>query len=388
MVAAALLALVPRTSRLVWRTALPNTYSAWVYDAPTLADGRLFCALSGPGKTSGLEALDARTGAALWRLIEFQDDFVRLAAGGGRLVVTLGDRAWEVDPRDGRRRWALPAPVAGVGPFLSGDFLVVETARERIEAFDLRTHRAGWRVERSVSAAGRFWNRAACVAGKALWVWTADDHLRGIDLATGRVRFDRTIPAGERPRLTPMGDAALVDGEGPVQCWRASDGATRWTAAPRTMGGMTYVPAADELWRVGLRDGLLRRFRASTGEPVGVPKRAAGSDAGRIEIVPMARGGLVESSRGSVLFDARGRWRTDLPGLGLIGNAVEADGDLVLRWEGEVRRIRLATLPSPSERPRSRRDQDGDGDGRFQRGNWDATKESRAAMGLAGGHSS
>jgi outer membrane protein assembly factor BamB len=161
-------------------------------EGPLASDGgRVFVATQG-GQVSGL---DRFTGKALWRVAGRPGP---LAFGGGVLALREADgTVWSMNPDDGSARWKVESGIKGLlPPLVTGERIVV--AGEGLAVLDAASGRLTWSAMEARAATAPALSATSVVLGEA------DGHLRGRDLATGRVLWSH--PTTRALQAAPVAD--------------------------------------------------------------------------------------------------------------------------------------------------------------------------------------
>ncbi len=321
-----------------------STHKAWGYEFPwpnTISaqgevyavGGRLFFVEPGGFDGGPYGCLDAGTGKLLWRRAALEDRTETMVVAGGHVVVRVGEEIRDVSPTDGRTLWTTKAERYRLGPFVEGDLLVAETAKGRLEGFDLRTHAPRWRLDYPAEFASDSRNAMACVTEGALWAGAGDGRIVKVGLADGKLAFARPFDGGEAGRMVPMQGAVAICGTEGTAAWRAENGSTLWRRSDLIAANGFYAATAQELWQVTNDGESLTRIRARTGLPAG-PATPLGTGHGYATLPsPYGDGYVLPGYESIVRLDAEGRVTGEVPTLytpyGLLG----VGRDLVA-WQG------------------------------------------------------
>jgi len=233
-----LLAFEPGRPGPVWAVELA------VDGAPAVAGNRIFAHASG-----AIHALDAGTGAVLWRL-PAGPLAAPLAHRAGWLIVALADGALQgVRAEDGVVVWArsMGAPLAAA-PGIEGDLLVAAFADGRVAAIDVPTGTPRW--QRSLgSPAG-----AATISGDRIFVGSADGSFWSLKTRDGDP--DWRWKLGARLIGAPAADAERVYAvalDNVVRGFSRGSGHIKWThplstrptAGPMILEGLAVITSGD-----------------------------------------------------------------------------------------------------------------------------------------------
>ena len=301
--------------------------------------------------------LDARTGSlALAQSERRTTGPSTVQAADGRVVVRTLFEVREVDPRDGRTLWTMASADAGAGPLLVGGRIVLETAKGRLEAFDLRTHARAWRLDLGARSGGPLRDGAFAVGGSLLWRATADGKVAKVDLGSGSMVWAKPFDGGEARTIVPMGGRVAIFGERGMAAWRASDGATLWRDSSSEGVAAFYAAGRDDLWTFEDLGRVLLRRRAGDGRRVGrATELPFGSGLASLP-TPYGDGTVLPSQEGLLRLDAEGRT------VGLVrlldsSSGVLALGDDLVTWgDGLITRLAPGVaVPPPDAAARARR---------------------------------
>ncbi|HEX6324380.1 MAG TPA: PQQ-binding-like beta-propeller repeat protein [Vicinamibacterales bacterium] len=228
----------PGRAEPVWSVELA------VDGAPTVAGNRVFAPASG-----AIHALDAGTGAVIWRL-PAGPLAATLAHRAGWLIVALADGALQgVRAEDGVVVWArsMGAPLAAA-PGIDGDLLVATFADGRVAAIDVTTGTPRW--QRSLgSPAG-----AATISGDRIFVGSADGSFWSLKTRDGDP--DWHWKRGARLIGAPAADAERVYTvalDNVVRAFRRGSGHLEWShalstrpaAGPAVIEGLVVITSGD-----------------------------------------------------------------------------------------------------------------------------------------------
>jgi outer membrane protein assembly factor BamB len=178
---------------------------------------------------NGLFAWDRSTGAERWRLAA--DDSIGIHASpvaSGEVVYVVNAEAMVIalDSFSGEERWRTPL-IPGAGnwdysvlstPALAEGRLFVPTQYDALVALDATSGQELWRRHAGPGALQDAHSRTSSssfpsspvVTGGVLWVAGGDGLLRGLDPATGAVRWSWDLGVPASGGLTPAGDYLLV----------------------------------------------------------------------------------------------------------------------------------------------------------------------------------
>ncbi|MGD9904636.1 MAG: PQQ-binding-like beta-propeller repeat protein [Vicinamibacterales bacterium] len=156
-------------------------------------------------------------------------------------------------------RWvSADGQAAAAPPALDADTAYVPMRGGRLVAFDLDSGRVRWAV-----AAETGW--APAVGDGRVFAALADG-MRAYDAATGRVLWQRPLPApAAAPPYWDTGWLVVSLENGALAALRAADGETLWTATLGAPLQTAPAPALDALY-LGLADGRVVALALATGQ--------------------------------------------------------------------------------------------------------------------------
>jgi outer membrane protein assembly factor BamB len=290
--------------RQVWRADAGSS----VTSSPAVAGGRVYVQT----RTGEVLALDARTGARVWRArtgpdapfewgFESGDTWVSSpSVANGSVLVGGGDGyLYAFGAGDGAVRWRMKTGGrVRSSPAVVGGVAYVGSADGSVYAVDVQTGAVRWRFDtlgRSLHSAEFGFDRrtvqsSPAVSGGTVYVGARDGILYAIDAATGRERWRNdhhvswvnTSPAVAQGRVyAGSSDAQFVqavDAATGRELWRAKADGIVWSS-PALAGGTVYV---------GDGSGVLRALDAATGA-----ERWAYRTGGRILGSPVPAAGMV-----------------------------------------------------------------------------------------------
>jgi outer membrane protein assembly factor BamB len=141
-----------------------------------------------------LYAIDARSGATLWRFPTDGPILSSAAVSHGRVIVgTASGSLYAVDAASGRRLWRFRALGRGgfwAAPAVAGDLVLLGSRDKRFYAVDLRTGRQRW------SFTARGWIVTPAAVGLGRVYFAAEDEMAAycLRLADGRRAWRRPLP--------------------------------------------------------------------------------------------------------------------------------------------------------------------------------------------------
>ncbi len=288
----------PSHAAVTTDTPTPPFTLAWTFTAegpitaaPVVKDGLLVV-----GAYDGVcYALDALTGAEVWRFHATRDLFFWAPAALGKGVAVIGDGGGVIQGRDaktGESLWKVgTGGVISGGATLNGDTAYVGSMDGVLYALSIKTGRVRWR-------AGARWSLLAAPAVDAdrgvCYAGAKDGRLYALYTIDGTSLWTAKLSEEAGPVGAPVvaGDRVLVSAHpGVLCCVKATTGAPLWSIA--TGAEEAGCAVADTAVLAGTRDGL-SAFALDTGA-----LRWAFHDA-----APAARGVPVVSGK-YVFFAAR-----------------------------------------------------------------------------------
>lgn len=233
----------PATGRIFWRKN--GLFAEGFLAQPLLAGGRVF------ELSDSLQAIDARSGAQLWRA----DDACfrcRVAADSTRVYAAGGRSLRAFDAATGRVIWQTRGYASldtTSSPVLAnGIVATVETAlRGKAWSFYLEAFRAGdghalWHTKLATTA-GFDPFAAPATDGNVVVFPTTDGTLHAVELATGRAMWQ--VEVGQTDSVPAIADGVvwIVDGDNRLLALDETTGAAAWTGPPTK--GLSSGPNAS-----------------------------------------------------------------------------------------------------------------------------------------------
>lgn len=196
----------PSGPKVVWRKQVGQAFAG-----PAVVQNRVLL-FHRVGNEEVLEALDAKTGASIWRYAyptTYRDDFgfdegpraVPVVADG--IVYTFGAQGQlhAVDFAKGTRVWSedtmkrfnVPKGYFGAGgsPLVEGGHVIANIGGDKagVVAFDAKTGKVVWTATDDDASYSS--GIAATIAGRRSAIFLTRDNLIGLDPATGTIQFQR-----------------------------------------------------------------------------------------------------------------------------------------------------------------------------------------------------
>lgn len=285
----------------VTRIDTQNGQSAWVahvkggVSAGVGSDGTFTAVVD---ETNGLVAIGPK-GQLLWRYQLPTSVLTAPLVSGGWIVVQGADqRLWAFDAADGALRWqadsrapALLVQQTGglaVGP---DGTLLVGTALGRIDAYELSTGLPKWQatlargrgvteVERVVGITGPL-----AVEGGAVCARAFQSSVGCADTATGRVLWARAADGGSGVS-TDADTLVGTDSDGKIQAFTISDGTPLWANSDLLYRGVSAPLLVGRTVAVGDYEGVVTFLSAKDGSIIG----RVSTDGSAIAVPPVVAG--------------------------------------------------------------------------------------------------
>ncbi|MCK4414849.1 MAG: PQQ-binding-like beta-propeller repeat protein [Candidatus Eisenbacteria sp.] len=275
------------TGRRCWDRQL----GAGIQAGATLAGGVVVGVTDHPAEQ--LFCLDARTGATRWEVPLGESWGAPLVAGDWVYAGSLAGEVRAVALADGRLHWSYRAPATVRAPLaLIDSLLLVSTAGDSLIALDASEGTFVW----GIGPGGALYG-APQWDGEQLWCVTHQGRVCALDLATGAVIAERTLPGTYRCGLACGELLFALSAAGRLTALERSSLDVRWTEDFAAAADLTPTVAAGWVW-VGLRDGSVRALRETDGwqifdlavpPPVAAPIRVVGEQV----LIGSGRGVLV-----------------------------------------------------------------------------------------------
>ncbi len=248
----------------------PSTVSglhvAWKFHdaldaSPAVADGRVYV------QGFDLEALDARTGAAIWR-IDLGSDFTvsSPAVAYGMVYVGVAGDIWALDAATGQQVWTFSTGNAvDASPAVADGTVYIPSLDGNVYALDAATGSLRWRHH-----TGYYEEANPAVADGVVYWGSADGNLYALDAASGHERWRFPTPAGilASPAVAD-GVVYVSSGQGDLTGLYALDaqtGAELWTSAPFGNHFTASPAVADGVVYVASPSGRLAALDATSGD--------------------------------------------------------------------------------------------------------------------------
>jgi len=200
-----------------WLTNVESDVTA----SAVLAGGRLVVPT-----TSGLVALDEKTGRRVWHVPADYGCDAAPAVDGGRVFAAfknLGVRAYDLMTGE----QVFHAPMAPSGALLvDGSLIVAGTEDGKLVRLDPRTGKPIWRIE-----IGSAPNMGPTLAGPGMIaVLARDRYLRVIGAERGKTLWERRLPRASKSEslVSAAGRLFLTDDGGSLRCFEAGTGRPLW----------------------------------------------------------------------------------------------------------------------------------------------------------------
>ena len=251
--------------------------------APPVSGGGVVYALDAG---AGVAALDARSGALLWRAdVSTVMDAPSEASGGGLAleggtlyVASAFGTLTALDARTGRTRWTQDLEAAATGAPMVADGLVHVVGRDgQGWAVETGTGRVAWRVGGVPDASGVTGPAGPALGASSVFFPFSAGDVVAAERRVGTRRWQSTVAGGRQSRayrsLTDLTGMVVVSGDtlyagnatGRIAALDAATGERRWTAREGAQGPVW--PAAGSVFAV-TDEGAAVRLDAATGDPL------------------------------------------------------------------------------------------------------------------------
>ena len=241
-----------RTGAEIWTSALAA-------EQPLAADGERVYVVSGESIT----ALDAATGAVIWRVPALGKGTAAPLAHAGWVIAAAGGELIAIRAADGTPIWRRQIGPVEFRPAIDGEVLVVPLVEGRLLALNVQNGEPLWEVDLGSSP-----GQPLAIGGR-VYVGTLDKRFHRRHLASGRK--DPPLFIGAVPRGAPVADdrhVYLTAMDNVLRAIDRGDGALEWKQ------GLSYRPAAGPVlvgsYVIVPGDvNALPAFNARTGAPAG-----------------------------------------------------------------------------------------------------------------------
>ena len=252
-----------------------------------------------------LVALDARSGAVLWRQrVNATISGAPVVDGGSVYVMGRNATGWAIRASDGKVEWqvggtpAVAGVMGAVSPAVSGNTVVFPYASGQLLAADRRTGEQLWSAQVGGSRIGRAvgllrdMGGDPVIVGSRVYAGTTSGRTAAFDMATGLQEWDAR--QGAANPVVPAGNAVFaINDQAQLVRMDAANGATVWTVSlpeytdarvkkqDRVHAHFGPVLAGNRLY-VASSDGVLRVYDPASGNLVGqgaIPGGAAAAPA-------------------------------------------------------------------------------------------------------------
>lgn len=209
-----------RLWRKDWAGEFPTTHPVYGTSAsPLVTDGKVIVYVGGPGK-GALVALDAATGAVIWRLDGEGPSYgpaVAATIGGVRQVVTqaqasllgvelaTGAKLWQ-------RKFQVPWDNTILTPIVRGDRVILSAYDTDLQAFSVAKTAAGWTTDVAWSARFPMYMSSPVLVGDRLYGFSISKkgQLVALDAGTGKLLWASPGGLGEQAALIVAGGVLLA----------------------------------------------------------------------------------------------------------------------------------------------------------------------------------
>jgi outer membrane protein assembly factor BamB len=273
-------ALDPATGEIRWSARIGDPSQRWIYQSPTVADGRIFV-----GRGECFLALDAATGKTLWMRDnltiagKIHADWISCygspVVSHNTLIVGFVGQAffYALDPASGETRWCrTDDSQATATPVPDGRGNILAVRQKCLEKLDVATGETRW----STPLSDRYWLPASpLLKDTTAYIPGIDGKVHAFDLATGAMRWTwdgcsvglldmRAYSRNEKSILaTPQwfaGSILLGSIDGRLYALDPATGQQRWSHDLGVPVSTTPAVAQDTI-HLALIDGTLRALR-------------------------------------------------------------------------------------------------------------------------------
>lgn len=332
-----------------WRIEHPAKGWNRGFSETTIVGSRIFFVEETARDSGAYGCLDAKTGKRLWSMPTKLETTHYLEATPKYGVVSGEHRLLAFDVRNGRKVWTGTRQGFGAGPLIAGDRLIAELKDGILSAVDLRTGRTVWQSRFPARIQTKTGFDRATLIGDSIWTADARGQVTKISVATGRRLWTRSFPAGEVSGFVRTKHGIVVFGTVQTEMWNTTSSRPIWVnKALKGWGGGLYHPSSDQIWTIP-SDGLLHRYSAATGRPLGNQPAMLANTGQTFEPVAYRGGIMVLSSGPVVQIDASGEQVGKFDPQESIFELEALGDDLLLHSENGLVRLSPGTLPTPRD---------------------------------------
>lgn len=245
-----------------------GVHRGWMYEPPNYADGIVYQVYSMGDRR--LMALDAATGAALWD-VRLNSGWIAETAptlGGGRAYVA-GDGSWmvAVDARTGAELWRRPSgvPCRNTTPAYSGELLYLGCTGDDLIALNAATGQEVWRYSSPDASLvrGTPTGSSPAVADGVAYLGFSNGNVTALDARTGALLWTHRTGGGITSSPVVSGSTVYVgSNDGFAYGFDRATGATRWSFEIGTWVASSPAISGNTLV-IGAFDGNLYAFTAT-----------------------------------------------------------------------------------------------------------------------------
>ncbi len=236
--------------RLLWRFRA----SSYISGSPTIADGVVY---AGAGDRR-LYAVNAATGALVWR-IQMDGDDAWLTEAGGVIYASGGSDLLAVDAATGNVLWRHDVgPVYYSIPSVVDGVVYVGSWGRSLHAIDAVTGELRWRYDTDGGV-----RSTPVVTEGAVYFRSTDGHLYAVDAAGGTLRWRSPIEARSHYQSPAVSNGVVYTGSGErLYALDAANGNLLWQAEQGVASDSRLVVADGVVY---FRAGALHAVDAATG---------------------------------------------------------------------------------------------------------------------------
>lgn len=226
--------------------------------SPIYANGRVYV---GGYPNAGMSALNAATGAVLWKTQTSSTFFPSPLLVGANLFVGSGNNTMlSLSASTGALRWS--QTVGGFissGAAASGSNVIVGCEDGKVYAFNQSTGAIAWTY-----ATGNYVYASPAIVDGIVYIGSADDKVYALNAATGNLVWSYTTNYQVTSSPAVANATVFIGSGNTLYALRKGNGAPRWAATAGT--NITGSPAvANGIVYVGAFDGNIYAFNAATG---------------------------------------------------------------------------------------------------------------------------